>query len=518
MFVSILIIPHQLAAPIEFYDLKTSHIYTVDDEGDGDFTTIMSALHQAEPGDTIQVYSGTYEENLIIEQPQLTIEGIPYELGSGADEDHPIVFGDSTDDVIRIETREIYLSGFIIQNSGSDYFDAGIGIYQDHNIIEANGITGNFYGIVLNNCTENIITENYILANTMDGIYLASTNQNIITKNTINENGFQGMFLFEANQNNIKENTITLNGKDGIQLRDRCINNIIEENIIHSNNIDGIKCWMDENTNNIIRKNTIYSNGWNGIHIMNAENNHISENEIKLNLFNGIHIGECNNNIITKNTIKENQEEGIMVLFDKSYNNKFYHNNIINDNAYDNGNNKWDNGEESGGNYWSYYTGSDENNDGIGDTAYIIPGNNNQDNYPFINKLIPPNTPSKPRGPTLGTVGQTYRFTTSATATDQVQFGWDWNGDNIVDEWTRFYDSGQQCETMHQWENNGTYHIKVKAMDNYGFQSNWSNPLSVTMPKQTKMKFQFFELINTLFESIFHMNYFSLKDLLIPNK
>jgi len=45
-------------------------------------------------------------------------------------------------------------------------------------------------------------------------------------------------------------------------------------------------------------------------------------------------------------------------------------------------NTTWDNGCE--GNYWSIYNETDLNRDGIGDTPYIIDGNN-QDNYPLMN-------------------------------------------------------------------------------------------------------------------------------------
>jgi hypothetical protein len=42
--------------------------------------------------------------------------------------------------------------------------------------------------------------------------------------------------------------------------------------------------------------------------------------------------------------------------------------------------NKWDNG--SIGNYWSNYNGTDANNDGIGESPYMMDVNN-KDNYPL---------------------------------------------------------------------------------------------------------------------------------------
>lgn len=502
IIISLFFLPIPLTNSLQTNHPQTNQLYTVDDEGDGDFTSIQTAIQQAQSGDIIHIYSGTYEENLTINQPQLTIEGKPYELGSGNDENQPIIQGLHTGHVINIYADETTISDLIIHNSGSSYFDAGIGIYSNKNTITSNGITNNFYGIILNNCSTNTITGNYILANTMDGIYLAATQQNSITDNIIKENGFQGMFLYETNHNQITENTLNLNGKDGIQLRDKCNHNEIMKNTIHSNNIDGIKIWMKENNQNIIKKNTIYSNGWNGIHLMNGEYNHILENDITLNLFNGIHIGESSNNIIARNTIQDNKEQGIMILFESSVNNKFYYNNIINDNAYDNGNNQWNNDADSAGNYWSYYTGTDENQDGIGDVPYSILGNNNQDNYPIMNQLTPPATPNKPTGLMIGTVGKTYTYTTMATDTGPIQYGWDWDGDYTVDEWTPFYETNQPCETSHTYTTNGAFQISVKAMNTYGFQSEWSEPITVTMPKSKQTHHSFFDFINALLQFI----------------
>ena len=49
---------------------------------------------------------------------------------------------------------------------------------------------------------------------------------------------------------------------------------------------------------------------------------------------------------------------------------------------YDATGNLWDDG--AAGNYWSYYAGSDTNEDGIGDTPYIVPGNMSQDRFPLM--------------------------------------------------------------------------------------------------------------------------------------
>lgn len=51
----------------------------------------------------------------------------------------------------------------------------------------------------------------------------------------------------------------------------------------------------------------------------------------------------------------------------------------------------WDNGFE--GNYWSDYNGTDIDEDGIGDSPYII-DENNMDNYPLMEPGIIPEFPA----------------------------------------------------------------------------------------------------------------------------
>jgi parallel beta-helix repeat protein len=89
------------------------------------------------------------------------------------------------------------------------------------------------------------------------------------------------------------------------------------------------------------------------------------------------------NSIITENNIQQNMYFGLYVL---GGNNAIYHNNIL-DNTYQafdvSTGNSWDNGYPSGGNYWSDYTGTDEDEDGIGEIPYPT-GNGSADSYPLI--------------------------------------------------------------------------------------------------------------------------------------
>jgi hypothetical protein len=96
----------------------------------------------------------------------------------------------------------------------------------------------------------------------------------------------------------------------------------------------------------------------------------------------------------------------------------------------------------------------------------------------------PPETPLQPIGPSVGNINEDYQFSTTAVDPDNdlVQYGWEWTGDNIADKWTDdFYPSGETITQTLSWDIAGTYHLRVKANDQYGAESNWSSPHTITI-------------------------------------
>ena len=91
------------------------------------------------------------------------------------------------------------------------------------------------------------------------------------------------------------------------------------------------------------------------------------------------------NNTLFGNTIQQSGEVGLVWVYGTG--NMIYHNNFVNNNnqvGYIWYVSVWDDGIE--GNYWSDYTGRDNNNDGIGDTAYLI-YEFGRDNHPLMGKF-----------------------------------------------------------------------------------------------------------------------------------
>jgi Arylsulfotransferase (ASST)/PKD domain len=127
--------------------------------------------------------------------------------------------------------------------------------------------------------------------------------------------------------------------------------------------------------------------------------------------------------------------------------------------------------------------------------------------YPGLKLLFqqPPYTPSIPKGSTSGSAGTEYAYTTSTTDPDgdQVYYWWDW-GDGNNSGWIGPYKSGVTCEAKHIWGIKNTYNIKVKAKDTNGTQSDWSDPLSITMPfSYTESTQPFLDLLSQRFQDIF---------------
>ncbi len=100
---------------------------------------------------------------------------------------------------------------------------------------------------------------------------------------------------------------------------------------------------------------------------------------------------------------------------------------------------------------------------------------------------LPPLVPDQPLGTTTAYTNTILEFSTQTTdpdtPTDQVKYGWDWNNDDIADEWTTWHDSGETFNITHTWQQAGIYSVKVKAKDVHGAERGigWSDVLTVTI-------------------------------------
>ena len=376
-----------------------------------DYAKIQWAVDSASDGDTIIVRDGTYYESVVVNK-QLTIK-------SDKGPNNCIVNG-SGSDVFTIEADGIRIEGFTITGGGH-----GIHIRLNKNtIINNNIISNNDYGIYLCHSNNNSISNNDIISNKYDGIDLEYSSNNSISSNNISSNNWFGIILWLSNENTIRKNEIindglfvkcsysnivennTVNGKPLVYLEgksDEFIDNAGQVILVKCKNITvmnseltntdfGIELFESDNC--LISNNNISSNRF-GIYLGGSNNNSISENKISSNGC-GISLERSNNNNISENKISSNYW-GIHLWCS---NNIIYLNNFIDNikNVYSYGSkNIWNSTEEITytyrgetytnylGNYWSDYTGSDADEDGIGDTPYSI--DSDKDNYPLMKRF-----------------------------------------------------------------------------------------------------------------------------------
>jgi len=233
---------------ISIFTSKGNTIY-VGGIGPGNYTNIQNAINDANDGDTIFVYNGTYYENHILINKTLFLKG--------EDKNTTIIDGDEGGDIIYLTKDEIHLSGFTIRNSGNIKDTEGIFIYH------------------ANNC---YIKDNNILLIQEHGIWCFRGNNNTISGNTINYIA-NGLVLTFSDNNKIINNNISNNGA-GVIL-DESKNNLVTENIISNNYIGMGLCSFDSNIGrNTITRNNIIKSKQLGIDIDRSSYNKIEQNNL----------------------------------------------------------------------------------------------------------------------------------------------------------------------------------------------------------------------------------------------
>jgi len=106
-----------------------------------------------------------------------------------------------------------------------------------------------------------------------------------------------------------------------------------------------------------------------------------------------------------------------------------------------------------------------------------------QAGLPIKNNNQIPNTPEIPSGPPLCYINISSFFTTVSNDLDDdvIRYGWDWNGDKTIDEWSDYYQSGEIVNVSYKWLSPGDYDIKVLVEDIVGEKSDFSEVLTINV-------------------------------------
>jgi len=288
-------------------------------------------------------------------------------------------------------------NGTLIDNNCSNNGRSGIYLenYCQNNTIIYNTLNDNVYGIQFyNNCTKNNITNNNIDDNILYGIFfITDCDNNTISENSANNQNAMGIRLESSSDFNIiSANSVNDNKDYGIYLEIDCDNNTIignnASNVFTQNQKRGIFL-MGGCDNCTISGNIVENHNWNGIAVVQSSGNRVLKNTANNNTLSGILINSfCEDNIISGNNITNNTGIGAHIQSNDCENNLVYNNTFIGNaiHAQDDSDpldNHWDNGVL--GNYWDNYTGTDWNDDAVGNIPYEYIGGSagSSDNNPI---------------------------------------------------------------------------------------------------------------------------------------
>lgn len=189
-------------------------------------TTIQQAVDDANPGDTIIVADGIYEENVEVNK-RLTIKSM-----NGSSD--CVVRAKNTDThVFKVTADRVNITGFNM--TGTTRFEKA-GVYLDSNNcnISNNEIYGNEVGILLANSSSNTINNNTVTRNAFATL-IRYSNSNILSRNTFSD-GQYGITIRYSHGNVLFYNQV-IDNNYGIYISYSKGNTVYLNNFIENNKI-----------------------------------------------------------------------------------------------------------------------------------------------------------------------------------------------------------------------------------------------------------------------------------------
>ncbi|MCF7913355.1 MAG: right-handed parallel beta-helix repeat-containing protein [Candidatus Cloacimonetes bacterium] len=149
-------------------------VWTVNWEGDADFTSIQPAINTAASNDTILVYPGEYFENLVVSYKSLTLLGTQLTSGKYFQAEHVIIHGDQSASTVYVNNSdEFTINGFVIMNN---YPDNSLIYSEEFNYVRGGGLAFRY------DCDE-VVIRNCVIKNCLawvgGGIFAETENINL---------------------------------------------------------------------------------------------------------------------------------------------------------------------------------------------------------------------------------------------------------------------------------------------------------------------------------------------------
>lgn len=331
--------------------------------------SITGAIAKAQEGDTVLVQGPTvFHEHLVI------FKSI-HLAGTNA----PVIDGDSLGTPLVLAASHITVSGFVVRNSGRDLaaFDCGILLNAPYGKVSDCRIETDAFGVYVRGVNGCEVEHNQIfgspnatfaqrgngihlwntsgdrvIGNTIhdkrDGIYFSYANGSIIAGNQVENTRF-GIHYMYSHQNQLLTNSLVRNAVGATLMFSRGL--LVEGNMMTANRRHGLVLKQIDGSRFL---RNIVAGQNRGFFVQQAnqnrfEGNIIATNDIGLYLSNG-----SEQNVFVSNAFIRNTDQVWQPPFETEQGRK-------SPNTFS---------ENGRGNYWSDYTGSDRNHDGIGDTPY----------------------------------------------------------------------------------------------------------------------------------------------------
>jgi parallel beta-helix repeat protein len=249
------------------------------------FPTVQEAIDAAEPGDTILVGTGTYQENLVITK-SLSLKGEGKYLVTlrAADPQSPSILVKDEENVALAEltitggsdglriigSGSLTANDIIVEGNGTGIYPGPFARLE----LASSKVSGNHGdGLILLGQAE--VRDSEISGNGYQGLKVWSSGSTKIHDNEISGNGGEGLFVGQGSIE-VLGNMISENGGEGIEIWGEAWATIQRNRI--SNNLDGILVWGEAQAT--ISNNTISDSDRDGVLLVDKAKAEISENEI----------------------------------------------------------------------------------------------------------------------------------------------------------------------------------------------------------------------------------------------